>query len=275
MKRLTLIHAALLTLALSACGSGPSTGPIPTTDPPPTGNGDGPADRPNTVSGQVLDQAGHPLAGALIWVLPAVTTGLITLHSDAQGRYQSPALVNVPYRTYAAFQTEYRGQTFCQRLAATTLNGYDAFSPDPSGTITRNFRWRIRGAMPDGHDNFFGADVRIMHRTWTDDQDIVASDSTVEVTLVPDGPMIDGSAGQTVVTSARVGENMLHDIPVGHYTVTATEVHQGGGRTPLVVGDYAGPGSATATLDFRPQSGSCIGGTSNGIERAFLYVARP
>ncbi len=223
----------------------------------------------------MLDQAGHPIPGALIWVLPAVTTGLVTLHTDAQGRYVSPALVNVPYRTYAGFQAEYRGQTFCQRLAATTLNEYDAFSPDPSGTIIRNFKWRISGAMPDGHDNFFGADVRIMHRTWSDSQDYVAGDSSVELTLVPEGALIDGSAGQTVVKSTRVGDNMLHDIPVGHYAVKATEIRKDGSRTPLVVGDYAGPGSATSTLDFKPQSGNCVGGTSNGVERAFVYVARP
>ncbi|WP_295823659.1 carboxypeptidase-like regulatory domain-containing protein [uncultured Deinococcus sp.] len=279
MSHLTVRHlstVSLLSLALMACGSASTTGTPPggSTGGTPGGSMGGSA-RPNTVSGQVLDQAGRPIQGALIWVLPAVTTGLITLHTDAQGRYVSPALVNVPYRTYAGFQAEYRGQSFCQRLAATSLNEYDAFSPDPTGTIIRNFRWQISGAMPDGRDNYFGAEVRIFHRTWADGQEIVAGDSSVELTLVPDGPLIDGSAGKTVVKSARVGENMLYDIPVGHYAVKATEVHGDGSRTPLLVGDYSGPGSAASTLDFRPQSGSCVGGTSNGVERASVYVARP
>lgn len=266
--------STLLALSMVACGGGGASGSVPSTTPPPKPGGTGP-NRPKTVSGQVLNQAGRPLAGALIWVLPAVTTGVVTLHSDVQGRYESPALVNVPYRTFASFQTEYRGQTFCQRLAAGSVNEYDAFSPDPTGTVIRNFKWRISGAMPDGQNNYFGAEVRIFHRTWTDEQEIVAGDSSVELKLMPSGPLIDGSTGQKVVKSARVGENMLYDIPVGHYEVAATEVHRDGTRTPLVVGDYAGPPAATSTLDFRPQSGQCIGGTSNGVERASIYVARP
>ncbi|PNY79470.1 carboxypeptidase-like regulatory domain-containing protein [Deinococcus koreensis] len=272
--RLALGLTALLALSLMSCSGTTSAANTPPTSTPPTPSPPS-MKLPKTVSGQVLDQHGQPIAGALIWVLPALTTGLVTLHSDAQGRYVSPPLINVPYRTYAAIQTEYRGQTFCQRLAAGSVSEYDAFSPDPTGTITRNFRWRITGAMPDGTNTFFGGDVRIYHKTWSDAQQLVAGDSSVELRLVPDGPLIDGSAGQTVVKSARVGENLLYDIPVGHYTVTATEVHKDGTRTPLVVGDYLGPPAARTTLDFKPLSGSCIGGTSNGVDRAGVYVARP
>ena len=46
-------------------------------------------------------------------------------------------------------------------------------------------------------------------------------------------------------------------------------------QAPLVVGDYLGPPAARTTLDFKPLSGSCIGGTSNGVDRAGVYVARP
>lgn len=272
--RLTFGLTTLLALSLMSCGSGNTGG----TTPPNTAPGDtggGSTSVPNTVSGQVLDTRGVPIADALIWVRPAVTTGLVTVHTDAQGHYQSPTLVNVPYRTYGYVQTEYHGQSFCLRLAADQLNGYEAFSPDPAGTIVRNFTVQLSGKIPDSTvaNSYFGAEVRLMHHTWSNDQQLAASDSAVEVTLVPDGILIDGSVGQTVVRSAKVGENFLYDIPVGHYNVTATEVHRDGTRTPLVLGEYQGPPSSQTTLDFLA-SGGCGGSTSN-VSRAFLYVARP
>ncbi|THF70921.1 carboxypeptidase regulatory-like domain-containing protein [Deinococcus sp. Arct2-2] len=270
---LTFGLTTLLALSLMSCGSG-SGGTTPPITPPGDTAGS-PSSAPNTVSGRVLDTRGTPIAGALIWVLPAVTTGLVTVHTDVQGHYQSPALVNVPYRTYGYVQTEYHGQSFCLRLAADQLNEYDAFSPDPAGTVVRNFKVQLSGKIPDANtaNRYFGAEVRLMHHTWRNDQQLAASDSAVEVTLVPDGALIDGSLGQTLVRSAKVGENFLYDIPIGHYNVTATEVHRDGTRTPLVLGEYQGPPSAQTTLDFLT-SGGCGGSTSN-VSRAFLYVARP
>ncbi|THF70894.1 carboxypeptidase regulatory-like domain-containing protein [Deinococcus sp. Arct2-2] len=266
----------LLALSLVSCSNSSGSMTPPTTPPGDTdGTGGGPSSAPNTVSGQVLNSQGKPIAGALIWVRPAVTTGLVTVHTNAQGQYQSPTLVNVPYRTYGYVQTEYQGQPFCLRLAANQLNEYDAFSPNPSGTVVRNFKLQLSGKIPDATiaNTYFGAEVRLMHHTWRNDQQLAASDSAVEVTLVPDGALIDGSVGQTLVRSAKVGENFLYDIPIGHYNVTATEVHRDGTRTPLVLGEYQGPPASQTTLDFSA-SGGCGGSTSN-VSRAFLYVARP
>jgi len=44
----------------------------------------------------------------------------------------------------------------------------------------------------------------------------------VEVTLVPTGPMLDGSKGKTITRTTVFGRTMLlHDIPIGRYTMTA------------------------------------------------------
>jgi len=265
-----------LVLTLAACGGAGPAGGAPGGHP---GGGSGGAQaEPWKVKGVVVDTRGRPLRDAVVWVKPALTTGVVITRTDAQGQYTASLLPNLdmPYRAFAWHQVVYRGQTFCLRLAATSYAQYETFTP--SAGVIRNFKWQLSGAMPDaaGGNNYFGAEVRLMHTTWRSDQEIAALDSTVEVTLVPDGPLIDGSAGETLVKSAKVGENFLYDIPVGHYTVTAVEVRKDGSRTPLVVADDLGTPAAQGTLNFKGQAGTCGGaGTYNGVERAFLYVGRP
>lgn len=231
---------------------------------------------PRKVKGVVLDTRGRPVEGATVWVLPAVTTGVVILKTNAQGQYATGPLPVVPYRTYARVKVPYRGQNYCLRAAAENEAQYDHFTPE-NGVI-RNFRLKLTGPVPDaGYDNaFFGGEVRIMHHTW-EGTSIVDFDSTVEVTLVPNGPLVDGSTGKTLVKRAKVGENFLYDIPIGHYDVTAVEIRKDGTRTPLVMGEYLGPPRAKTTLAFKPMSSSTCGGPGGGhdVERAFLYVSRP
>ena len=55
---------------------------------------------------------------------------------------------------------------------------------------------------------------------------------------MPDGPLIDGSTGATLVKATRVGE-VLSDLPVGRYTVTVKAVGADGSKTALKVSmDY-------------------------------------
>lgn len=230
---------------------------------------------PATVGGQVLDTQGRPLPGALIWIQPAVTTGLVTVRTDARGTYQSPRLVNVPYNAVAYYQTEYRGQSYCLRLASEKVSGYDTFSPDPKAGTVRNFRMQLSGKIPDpsGYTAYFGSEVRLM---WTGDYDAgktVANGSKVTLTFTPDGPLIDGSRGRPFSVTGNHANPIIPDVPVGHYRVSATEVHADGRKTPLIVGQDENRLSASAAFAFQP-SGMCGGATSN-VGRAFLYVARP
>ena len=230
---------------------------------------------PATVSGQVLDSQGRPLPGALIWIKPAVTTGLLTAHTDGQGRYQSAKLPNVPYYAIGYFQTDYHGQTYCLRLASEKTGGYDAFSPDPTAGIVRNFKLQLSGRIPDssGYPAYFGSEVRLMWKGDYDAGTTVPADSTVQATFTPDGPLIDGSTGKAFTISGNQSEPIIKDVPVGHYRVTAAEIHADGHKSPLIVGQKDPTLAASTTFDFQP-SGGCGGATSN-VGRAFLYVARP
>lgn len=255
---------ALSALALALLGAAAQAAPA------------APKPEPRKVKGVVLDSRGRPVEGAIVWVLPSLTTGVVILKTDAQGRYATGPLPTVPFRTYARLKVAYRGQTYCLRAAAENDAQYDDFTPEKG--VVRNFRLKLTGPVPDaGYENaFFGGEVRIIHHDWEGTR-IVDLDSTVEVTLVPNGPLVDGSAGKTLVKRAKVGENFLYDIPIGHYDVTAVEIRKDGTRTPLVMGEYLGPPRAKVTLDFKPMSSSTCGGSGGGhdVERAFLYVARP
>ena len=243
-----------------------------------------PLPQPGTVSGVALDPRGQPLKNATVWIMPSVapgwvapgvSAGVLQLHTNAAGQYVSPPLPDQPYTVYAWQRVKYRGQTFCVRLAAQTPNGEDSFSARAG--VVRNFHWQLTGELPDQtRDNaYFGAEVRVMNGSWEGTHPLTR-DSMVEVTLTPDGPLIDGSAGKTIVRKVSYDDGFLYDLPVGHYRVTAAELGPDGARTPLVLNDASGAARFQGTLDFHAEGGSCGGyGGSNGVERAFIDLARP
>ncbi|GGR19405.1 carboxypeptidase-like regulatory domain-containing protein [Deinococcus ruber] len=241
------------------------------------------AAQPGTVRGVALDSHGHPLKGALVWIMPSVaqgwvapgvSNGVLQLHTDAKGQYVSPTLPDQPYNVYAWQRVKYAGQTFCVPLAAEKEDGDDAFSAR-AGAV-RNFRWQLTGEMQgQSHDNaYFGAEVRLMNGSW-DGTSPMTRDSVVELTLTPDGPLIDGSAGKPLVRKVNFYDGFVYDLPVGHYRVAAAELGPGGTRTPLVLNGGSGAERFQGTLDFQAEGGPCGGyGGSNGVERAFIDLAR-
>lgn len=73
-----------------------------------------------TISGRALDARGNPIAGALVWVKPAVTTGLVTVHADANGRYIAEGLPNVPYKVCAWAQPTFNASICACAWVTTT-----------------------------------------------------------------------------------------------------------------------------------------------------------
>ena len=226
-----------------------------------------------TISGRALDVQGKPIAGALVWIKPAVTTGLLTAYTDAQGRYLVKNLPELPYKVYAWAQPEVNGKRHCLRLGHDSIGDYDPVYP---GAV-RNFRWKLQGVIPDrGNDTFFGGEIRLMP-VFRHDGDWRSSDNLkVTVTLVPNGALADGSAGRTITKVIDWNEeHFLFDVPVGAYTATATLTAGGGAPTPLEIGRTDSSVAAQSNFEFEPISASCGGGFGNGTTRGFLYIAVP
>lgn len=213
-----------------------------------------PAPPPNTVAGRVVDERGRPVPGARVFIEAALFSGLVTATTDAQGRYQSVELSPAanPFTVTAYKEVRYHGQVYCLRLSGEAHPYHDPVNTRAG--VTRDFVWRVRGPSDQptglGGDHVWGGTLRFEGPTYG--PTALDPDDRVEVTLVPDGPLIDGSEGRPVTRVVRVAEG-LDDVPAGAYRLTAVLLGDDGARTPLRVGTRGLDGDlgASTPLLFR------------------------
>jgi hypothetical protein len=258
-----LSAAFLLTLSL-ACGGGDAAGLAD--DPDPTAPAPPPPAQPGSISGLAVDATGAPIAGAKIWIRPALTTGLLEATTDANGRYSVQGLATIPYRAYAWTFVQYGGKKVCLRLGAEREADYDSFVPTTG--VVRNFRMKLEGEIGAHSGDRFGGDLRLF-------VPYAPNGERLLVTLTPTGPLIDGSAGRTLTYDTGEHGVLLQGVPVGLYKATATFVSANGAVTPLTVSakdqnDYA----ADALLQWQTKD-SCVGSSAGGPDRAFLWIRNP
>ncbi|WP_052351757.1 carboxypeptidase-like regulatory domain-containing protein [Deinococcus pimensis] len=245
-----LVLAATLTaLVITACGADPASGTLPGPSQPPGGAECTPG-AGNTMSGTVTNSAGQGVPGARVHAGNTLFYNDNVLGtSDASGRY----CLTVPGGSWlpgGQVTREYHGQTFTFDLAPN--------DPAPfagSAGARRDFRWVLTGPRPDG--GTYGGTVTVYADFF--DPELHARLTDVELTLTPDGPIVDGSAGRAVTArlgSTQEGQEGLRDVPIGRYRVTARFAPNGATPAPMTVkvrntGEFA----PSVTADFR-QNGS-------------------
>jgi hypothetical protein len=121
-------------------------------------------------------------------------------------------------------------------MYGTTWNGVEyGFDLDPVddspfvGTAggVRDFVWRLTGPTPQG-DTSYGGTVYV----YLDFSGQVAIDPAyLHMTLTPDGPLVDGSAGVVVSGTG----DQIQDVAVGRYVVTAMYEEPGQSSVDLLV----------------------------------------
>lgn len=231
-----LKHLALVGLlsAMAAC----TQSPAPAVPGGPGGIGGA---EPYIVKGQVTDTQGNPLAGIEVFAdnTAGYNTNLYGV-SDANGFYRIDLSGIVPssWRVGAYLEREYNGFTYDFSLHPDN----DAVFAGVEGAI-RNLQWRLSGETPEG--GYYGGLVYF----YTDDS---IDTQYVELTFVPDGPLVDGSAGQSFTATAPDGLS-IPDVPLGRYTVTARYTPPSEAPSPLLirvrdVGEY----QSSTTADFIP-----------------------
>jgi hypothetical protein len=244
------------------------------------------------VRGYVKDSKGNPIKGAVIGVRSTVVGGLYSGasgKSDEKGYYE----ITVPWGA-AHFYTASAAVNYGEGRAAMGLHPSDGEVDSFASANGLVENWVLLSYGIGDHDgvqdqpsysgNYYGGafmfDYNIADQRFPDDYSL-PDGSEVELTLTPDGPLIDGSAGRPIVIRRAVREDSaglcsVTNIPVGVYKITARLLHNGK-SAPLLLRE-TGPYSSqsfglepkesrgTATLSFRPGSakpGSGAAGHSN------------
>ena len=204
-----------------------------------------PANPPSgIVNGRVTDTQGRPVEGAAVIINNTVYFNRnIVVTTDATGFYQykMPATDSWYVRGYV--KVNFRGNEYELPL-----------HPDFTGAFTGaagktvNLQWKLTGAIPSefGTGGYYGGSA--VAQPGYDMYDLTG----VQLTLVPEGALIDGSTGATITQTVvkRSDGFVIQDIPIGRYTITAKLNGQA-----LYLKHRTQPGSdyvSSLTADFEP-----------------------
>ena len=196
----------LLVIGLAACAQSGEVPPPPPPPPPPPGHEAG------IVKGRVVTEDGRPVQGAEIVADNTVfyNTNVIG-YTDAEGRYRLS--VDRPVGTWqlsGSTSLPFDGEVF-----GVDLRPDDPTAFDGAEGAVRDFTLSLRDVS---------GPVLIMTAVgeYTPYEEI-------EITLEPVGPIIDGSAGTTIVSGLSVtGDGWaVKGVPYGRYRITAEHVPTG------------------------------------------------
>ena len=265
MSAREMVMTSVMLGVLAACGGGATS----------SGSGADAGDVSGTgsvqaykLSGKATDTHGAPIPGANLQICnPLFFDSCMTGATAADGKYSFDLPPANVWNANASISKIFNGRTYCLDLmpdVATTFSSTD-------GAI-RNFSWKIIGLRPDAtaanqYTSYYGAGANITPGDFNNEVPV----NDVVMHFVPVGPLVDGSAGQAFTANARDWVwNIIGNIPLGRYTVTAEYAPAGGAKLALLVGTTFMQYAASATLDFDPaSSSSCVGPIEGKVYVAF------
>ena len=154
----------------------------------------------------------HPIANQKVVIENTILyASYVFATTNSRGEYSVPVPIG-SWKASVQIEKEFLGKKYKYDLHPDNPNSFAGVD----GAV-RNFTWKISGAKPDG--GYYGSPVKAYGDllSFINMQD-------VELTLTPDGVLIDGSAG-TVIKKRLIdvggGEYGIDDVPVGRYIITA------------------------------------------------------
>ncbi len=200
------------------------------------------------VTGTVVDTQGRPIAGAKILLDGTILHDAYLRGTTGEdGSYRIKAQPGA-WMAYAEFEKAYNGRTYPLELHP---GSSDSIGDDGG---VRDFTWKLEGRSPLNEYVYYGGFIIVDTATGFD-----GDVEDIELTLAPDGPLIDGSEGKTLRLRMHdhywVQYGYIEDVPIGRYKVTAVLKNDGNPR-PLRIATRNGDGAFTAEyqLDFLPKS---------------------
>ena len=226
--------------------------------------------KPGYVRGYVYDAKGKPLQGAIIGVRATSAGGFYSGNSaktDARGYYEVQSPWGVGHFYCAGYSVDYG-----EGRAAMSLYPSDGEAGNFASNVGAVKNWVLltygiadRDAVqddPHAVSNYYGGNVALGWYASRPDSVLggpsdLPVDGTVEVTLTPQGPLLDGSRGRPIVIRKPVGEGVglglyVVNIPVGAYKMSARLV--GGG--PLKMKETGPYGNRPFGLDPKETTGT-------------------
>jgi hypothetical protein len=291
---MTHIHPGHLAFALliacltfAGCGEDPKTNTTATSNAAPAGPSANTLE-PGVISGTATTTDGRPLptfAGDIGGY--SLTSGKnVNASIDGAAGAYTTRVGPGQFSMRAWTDVEYNGRKY--RIDLHPADGKPALHKyDTTAGLLKNFIWRLDGYRP-GQDERSG-DVDATYggtldlnpeghgvQYWWDIKDDkqhkpepkIDADATVEVTLTPDGPLIDGSTGKPIVLTIKPAsikaymDRKRRGIPIGRYKATARAIAAKGSARALRITAYTSAvrnaetipeSAASATIEF-PQS---------------------
>ena len=197
------------------------------------------------VKGHVVDTQGRPLAGATIIANSATHYNDTNMGiSDANGNYKI-SLPNGPAvgAFYVRGSVKLKSDNNTYKLALFTEDD-GTFMPD-EGAV-KNLRLELTGERTGnfGDDGYYGGTLEVGNYTRN------SQFPNIEVTLVPVGPLVDGSVGDVQI--AQPDWFYSYNIPLGTYKVTARDVTTNQPLKVKLKRDYKGGYQPSITTTFAP-----------------------
>jgi hypothetical protein len=187
-----------------------------------------PKPEPNIIKGRVIDAASQPIVGAVVNADHALRYNAnIQARTGKDGMYRLKVPAG-PYRVTAKLTRDFLDVRY-------TFDLHPEMPDDVNGDegAVRDFTWRLSGRRPPPSDGFYGGLVV----AYTRPGDFSVQISDIELSLTPDGKLIDGSNGKSITGKlVSTGDGFaLRDVPVGNYKITARHVAKGEAAAPLQV----------------------------------------
>lgn len=232
---------------------------------------------PGIAKGRVVDAAGKPVANARItlWALTATAFGRShagDFKTDSNGVWRVPVNSFLAYKVEDRVPVKFDGNTYQM-----VCNPIGQESPGSGKTgIVQDFRPAFTGLKNNSSadetcpDDYLGARIFLWRGSgyWH----LVGDNALITYTLTPVGKLADGSAGKPLTFKRPVRmkdalngmalekTNMLHDIPLGVYRITATLDFPGRGPKPLFVALRDQPdATVTTSVEYHFQPDRTLG----------------
>jgi hypothetical protein len=200
MKKLLLLFITAQTLSTAGCTKSNDVTPV-ITEP---GKG--------IVKGVVKYADGSPIANTKVVIENTILyASYVFATTNAKGEYAAAVPIG-SWKASVQIEKEFLGKKYKYDLHPDNANSFAGVD----GAV-RNFTWKISGAKPDV--GYYGSPVK----AYGDFLSFINMPD-VELTLTPDGKLIDGSPGAVIkkrLVDVGGGEYGIDDVPIGKYTITA------------------------------------------------------